>query len=351
MMSFSLVGAPSMHLDSEAIEFAPFQDPQYYHNGVSKALATRQQGSYFAPDSLQPTAATPVHAFPDPFENEDLAWKEGQKDPPHSMAPAAPTKYSATIQGAENSKAVSKKPCKSSRKNKSKKKKKGKDKPTRALSAYNLFFRDYRQKLLDELPVRPQGKPRRSHGKLGFQDMARIIGSQWNARDEATKTYYETLALEEKKRFETETLEQNAKRQARNIAANTTAGPPTVVIVNHAAPAVNHEHFPVTLVDPTATITGNRICMTNATTTMGMPGFTTGEQHHHGYSHIHDETNIIASRATPTRFRQSMGSSCNVMAFDSEDQKHGCHQDPEDVAYLAQKLDKDMIDLLIRAFR
>lgn len=64
-------------------------------------------------------------------------------------------------------------------------------KPKRPLSAYNLFFRDQREFLLDVLPQR---KRNRGHGKITFQDMGRIIGQRWKEIDVAEKARYEAQA-------------------------------------------------------------------------------------------------------------------------------------------------------------
>ena len=76
--------------------------------------------------------------------------------------------------------------------------------PKRPLSAYNLFFQDERQKLLAELPVRPEGVPlRRGHGKIGFSAMAKTIAARWKAIDGAGKEKYQALAQHEKARYKT----------------------------------------------------------------------------------------------------------------------------------------------------
>eukprot|EP00977_Amphora_coffeiformis_P008734 scaffold1982_cov93-Amphora_coffeaeformis.AAC.56 len=77
-------------------------------------------------------------------------------------------------------------------------------KPKRPLSAYNYFFQFERARLLDALPVRAEGKPRRSHGKLGFRDMAKIIGGRWKAASEETRAYYAQFAEQDKERYKRE---------------------------------------------------------------------------------------------------------------------------------------------------
>ena len=76
-----------------------------------------------------------------------------------------------------------------------------------AKKAYNFFFKDEREKLLASLPVRPQGKPRKSHGKLGFQEMAKIIGARWRTLDPASIAYYNDLAVLDKSRYKKELKE------------------------------------------------------------------------------------------------------------------------------------------------
>ena len=74
-------------------------------------------------------------------------------------------------------------------------------KPKRALNAYN-FFQIQRQQILDVTPTRAEGKPRRSHGKIGFKDLTNEISRRWRAINADDKTYYYHLAKEDRKRFE-----------------------------------------------------------------------------------------------------------------------------------------------------
>lgn len=81
------------------------------------------------------------------------------------------------------------------------------ERPRRPLSAYNLFFQHERKVLLESLPVRKQGKPLRSHGKIGFRDMAKLIGQKWRTLDPKDKAPFEAMA------------KRNKERQAKEMAA------------------------------------------------------------------------------------------------------------------------------------
>jgi hypothetical protein len=115
-----------------------------------------------------------------------------------------------------------------------KKWKKPRDKPNRPLSAYNLFFRKERALLLGadvEKQDSEKGKKRvhrKTHGKIGFADMARIIGAKWKALGDEEKSEFEEIASQEKKRYAEELAawkeEQKKKEEvARKIAKDTKA--------------------------------------------------------------------------------------------------------------------------------
>jgi len=76
-----------------------------------------------------------------------------------------------------------------------------KPRPTRPLSAYNLFFQAERKNMLEELPVRARGKPRHSHGKIGFADLARKIAAKWKALTKEEREPFDEQAAVEKKRY------------------------------------------------------------------------------------------------------------------------------------------------------
>eukprot|EP00522_Entomoneis_paludosa_P014698 CAMPEP_0172445106 /NCGR_PEP_ID=MMETSP1065-20121228/5054_1 /TAXON_ID=265537 /ORGANISM="Amphiprora paludosa, Strain CCMP125" /LENGTH=284 /DNA_ID=CAMNT_0013195901 /DNA_START=60 /DNA_END=914 /DNA_ORIENTATION=- len=77
-------------------------------------------------------------------------------------------------------------------------------KPKRSLSAYNLFFQAERRNLLEALPCKRSKKPRKSHGKCGFAEMARTISAKWKKITPQDKKYFDGLAAEDTARYEKE---------------------------------------------------------------------------------------------------------------------------------------------------
>ena len=76
------------------------------------------------------------------------------------------------------------------------------EKPSRPLNSYNLFFADERKRILDSLPDKQSSpKPKTSHGKIGFTDLARMVSKRWKKIDQHQKAHYEALAQKEKERY------------------------------------------------------------------------------------------------------------------------------------------------------
>jgi hypothetical protein len=110
--------------------------------------------------------------------------------------------------------------CAEDKKKRRKKKwKKPKDKPNRPLSAYNLFFRSERAQMLgDDAPTPAQETLKKrvhckTHGKIGFADMARNIGARWKALDPALKKRFVDQAQKEKERYAAELATWKTKQK------------------------------------------------------------------------------------------------------------------------------------------
>lgn len=66
-------------------------------------------------------------------------------------------------------------------------------KPKRPLCAYNIFFRDQREMLLQTLPA-PDVIKEGKHGKISFQELAKTIAASWKAISSEDKERYEKIA-------------------------------------------------------------------------------------------------------------------------------------------------------------
>jgi hypothetical protein len=127
--------------------------------------------------------------------------------------------------------------------------KKPKDQPTRALSAYNIFFKEERQRILNRLPCpiaassaeggdggctdsahsteaavvvaedRNQRK-KNPHGKISFESLAKAIGRKWQSLSSEEVQYYKRKSEEDKERYKQEMDAYLSKKRSAAAAAS-----------------------------------------------------------------------------------------------------------------------------------
>ena len=118
----------------------------------------------------------------------------------------------------------------------------------RPLSGYNLFFQDKRKEPFEVLPDREGAKPRRTHGKICFKDLATRMSGMWNTLDEQTKSYYQTLGQQERKKYYIELEKYKARQQA--LEETTLPSSTMNVEVTFASLRTGMFNLPVTSSDP-----------------------------------------------------------------------------------------------------
>lgn len=163
---------------------------------------------------LQAASAQQAHPF--------AAWTSLQQNPMLGGAPAATQHHDAYAEngmlGPWSSTSAGLLGKIASMDNETKKKvvrKKPKDKPKRPLSAYNIFFKEERKRILESIPSanpeqpkdqadgekRGSKKKKTPHGKIGFENLAKAIGQRWQELEPDKAEYYKAKAAEDMKRY------------------------------------------------------------------------------------------------------------------------------------------------------
>lgn len=118
---------------------------------------------------------------------------------------------------------------------------KPKDRPKRPLSAYNIFFKEERARILSEIPgettaeegeesnkdaaaAEGGGSKRKKspHGKIGFESLAKAIGQRWKSLEPEKAEYYKEKAAEDMARYK-EQMEVFLAKQAEKKKAEEAA--------------------------------------------------------------------------------------------------------------------------------
>lgn len=133
------------------------------------------------------------------------------------------------------------------KKRRKKKWKKPKDKPTRPLSAYNFFFQSQRSEMLGadapskELETLKKRVHCKTHGKIGFAEMARAIGAKWKALAPEERKVYEDQARKEKERYILELSTWKEVQKDKSAATDQNNGLDAMAAAAMASSPINSE--------------------------------------------------------------------------------------------------------------
>ena len=123
------------------------------------------------------------------------------------------------------------KPSIRGRKKKARKWRKPEGMPKRPLSAYNLFFAQERQNLLDSMKTNTfTSGAEKSKKKIGFANLARSVASKWKTLSDAEKEPFTNRAAKEQERYKMEVkhwqslgLDPRIKKKPRTCATDDAA--------------------------------------------------------------------------------------------------------------------------------
>ena len=127
-------------------------------------------------------------------------------------------------------------------------------------SAYNLYFRDEREKILQEIPSRGDflsegaaavAATKKCHYKICFSDLGKTIGNRWKKLDETVRKEYEAIAEKGRREYNKKIAEWSEQREA--------LGLPTRKIRKKQKKAKVKQSIPVTTLKKSRANTSTRL--------------------------------------------------------------------------------------------
>jgi hypothetical protein len=196
----------SSNIDCERRTSLPFRGPDGF---ISQGIANQPLSATNHRNNSDPNQLLrqQIQDFPQQKSNNDwIGSMSGEGDPfaenailgPWSATSAALLGNMAVTNQEQQGKKIRKKP---------------KDKPKRPLSAYNIFFKEERHRILEDIPESDTNKTgekggrirkKRPHGKIGFESLAKTIGQRWQDLGPEQVVYYKGKAQEDTQRHKKE---------------------------------------------------------------------------------------------------------------------------------------------------
>ena len=81
------------------------------------------------------------------------------------------------------------------------------------MSAYNIFFKEERARLLSEDGTNVGSDQRTANGKIKFENLAKIISGRWQSLDSEKMAYYKAGAATDLERYRKEMAAWKLKKQ------------------------------------------------------------------------------------------------------------------------------------------
>lgn len=217
-------------------------------------------------------------------------------------------------------------------------------KPKRPLSAYNFFFKIQRARILQVAPTRKEGKPLRSHGKIGFKELATEISRRWKVITPEELAHYERLAKQDKERYVWETKALQQRREDARLAFLPSATNTPMTMESYLT--MQQQHCSVKF-PPSSSSSGP------LSTSAGMPW--------HSVEPIHTNASSSLSSASATTWDPCVSSNSHVSySFRDEESGSGMpfHSSAESSSFqnktelegLAQELGTDLVNFLVECF-
>lgn len=206
-------GQPSGEVADRAQLASPESDDAKKGNEEKIVSENTEKGSSVEKDNVQKSVPVALADESDEHaasgtESSDAKDKADMSQEKNGTTEAPAETPAVIVEEAESKNAGDKPAVAEPAKKRTRKKwKKPVGKPNRPLSAYNLYFQKERAIMLGDAAEKVDQEPgkkrvhRKTHGKIGFAEMAKIIGAKWKKLPEEEKEEFVQIAAKKKEQY------------------------------------------------------------------------------------------------------------------------------------------------------